>query len=64
MHFGSLFGPVTTAAPRRAFSATYMDAATRSLKTGDIFPILFGKGALDPATVAGKEAERVQVFHG
>jgi phytanoyl-CoA hydroxylase len=54
----------TTSAPRRAFSATYMDASTRSVRTGDAFPILFGKGALKPATVTGKEAARVQVFHG
>ena len=54
----------TTAAARRAFSTTYMAASTRSLQTGDTFPILFGKDALDPATVAGKEAARVQVFHG
>ena len=57
-------GVNTTAAPRRAFSATYMDATTRSLRTGDTFPVLFGEGALDPATVAGKEAARIQVFHG
>ena len=54
----------TTAAARRAFSTTYMAASTRSLQTGDTFPIIFGKDALDPATVAGKEAARVQVFHG
>ncbi len=54
----------TTLVPRRAFSATYVDAATRSVRTGDTFPVIFGKGALAPATVTGKEAERVQVFHG
>ncbi len=57
-------GVNTTSAPRRAFSATYMDARTRSLRTGQTFPILFGRGALDPATVAGKAADQVQVFHG
>ena len=41
-----------------------MDAATRSVLTGDTFPIVFGKDALDPATVAGKEARCVEVFHG
>ena len=54
----------TTIAPRRAFSCTYMDAATRSVITGDSFPILFGKNAMDPATVPGKSAERIEVFHG
>ena len=57
-------GVNSTTAPRRAFSSTYMDAATRSVLTGDTFPIVFGKDALDPATVAGKEAKRVEVFHG
>lgn len=57
-------GVNSTAAPRRAFSSTYMDAATRSVLTGDTFPIVFGKDALDPATVAGKETSRVEVFHG
>ena len=54
----------TTQTPRRAFSVTYMDAATHSLKTGRTFPIVFGEGALDPATVPHKEAELMDVFHG
>ena len=54
----------TTSAPRRAFSTTYMNAKTRSLRTGQTFPILFGEGALNPATVAGKPSDQVQVFHG
>ena len=53
-----------TQAPRRAFSVTYMDAATRSLKTGRTFPVIFGEGALDPATVTPKAAELMDVFHG
>jgi len=53
-----------TGAPRRALSVTYMDAATRSLKTGRTFPVVFGEGALDPATVPPKEAELMDVFHG
>ena len=54
----------STPSPRRAFSATYMDARTRSLKTGQTFPRLFGEGALDPVTVSGKASDQVQVFHG
>ncbi len=57
-------GVNTTGAPRRAFSTTYMDAATRSVLTGDTFPVVFGKNALDPATVSDKEASRIEVFHG
>jgi ectoine hydroxylase-related dioxygenase (phytanoyl-CoA dioxygenase family) len=57
-------GVNTTTAPRRAYSCTYMDAATRSILTGDTFPLLFGKQAMDPATVAAKSAERIEVFHG
>ncbi len=57
-------GANTTAAARRAFSCTYMDAAARTLDTGQRFPVLFGAGALDPATVAGKAAELVQTFYG
>jgi hypothetical protein len=41
-------GVNTTDNPRRAFSVAYMDAATRSVKTGDAFPIIFGKNALKP----------------
>lgn len=32
--------------PRRAFSVVYMDAATRRLKDGTGFPVVFGDGAL------------------
>jgi phytanoyl-CoA hydroxylase len=34
--------------PRRALSVAYMDAATRNAKSGDLFPIIFGKNALKP----------------
>ena len=57
-------GTNPTAAPRRAFSATYMSAATCTRDTGQSFPILFGPGALDPATVEGKAADLVQTFYG
>jgi len=49
---------------RRAFSATYMDAETRTNDTAQLFPILFGEGALDPATIDGKLPELVQTFYG
>jgi hypothetical protein len=49
---------------RRAFSVTYMDAATRTLDTGMSFPVVFGKEALDPETVAAKEADQIEVFYG
>ena len=35
-----------TGNPRRAFSIAYMDAATRAVKTGETFPVIFGEGAL------------------
>ena len=57
-------GTNTTTSPRRAFSATYMDVATRSVVTGDTFPIVFGEGALSPDTVTDKSAERIKFFHG
>lgn len=57
-------GTNPTAAARRAFSVTYMNAATRTRDTGQSFPVLFGAGALDPATVVGKQAELVQTFYG
>ena len=57
-------GPNPTPAARRAFSVTYMKAATRTLDTGQTFPVVFGDGALDPATVGGKAAELVQTFYG
>ncbi len=57
-------GVNTTTSPRRAFSATYMDVETRSVVTGDTFPIVFGEGALSPNTVTGKSAERIKFFHG
>ena len=34
---------------RRAFSVAYMDGATRSVRTGEGYPMIFGKGALVPA---------------
>ena len=57
-------GVNTTTSPRRAFSATYMDVATRSVVTGDTFPVVFGEDALSPDTVTGKSAERIKFFHG
>ncbi len=57
-------GVNTTSAPRQAFSVTYMDVGTRSVITGDTFPIVFGEGALSPDTVTGKAAERIKFFHG
>jgi len=32
--------------PRRAFSVAYMPAATTTVSTGERFPVIFGKGAL------------------
>ena len=43
-------GTNNTDIARRAFSACYMNAATRS-RNGDAFPILFGEGALQPELV-------------
>jgi hypothetical protein len=57
-------GTNPTSSPRRAFSVTYMDAETRTLDTGQTFPVVFGQGALEPASVAGKEAELVRTFYG
>ena len=57
-------GTNSTASARRAFSATYMDAETRTLDTGQTFPIVFGAQALAPATVQGKPAELVAKFYG
>ncbi len=37
---------------RRAFSVCYMPADTKVIKTDHTYPIVFGKGALDPDTVA------------
>jgi hypothetical protein len=41
-----------------------MDAATRTLDTGQTFPVVFGENALDPETVEGKAVELVQKFYG
>ena len=57
-------GTNPTDRPRRAFSVTYMEAGTRTLDTGMTFPVVFGPGALDPATVGGKRAELVGKFYG
>ena len=43
-------GVNTTDSPRRAFSVAYMDAATRNIKTGETFPVIFGKDALKVPT--------------
>jgi len=39
-------GVNTTDSPRRALSIAYMDAATKTIKTGETFPIIFGKNSL------------------
>ena len=39
-----------TGKPRRAFSVCYMDAATRSASE-EVFPVIFGEGALRPEAV-------------
>ena len=57
-------GTNSTAAPRRAFSVTYMDAETRTLDAGRTLPAVFGAQALDPTTVDGKAAELVETFYG
>ena len=57
-------GTNSTTTPRRAFSVTYMDAGTRTLDTGQTFPVVFGERALDPATVADKPAELIEKFYG
>ena len=57
-------GTNSTASARRAFSVTYMDAETRTLDTGQTFPVVFGEVALDPTTVQGKAAELVERFYG
>ena len=57
-------GTNPTDSPRRAFSATYMEADTRTLDTGLTFPVVFGPGALDPAAVGDKDPERVAKFYG
>jgi len=57
-------GTNTSAAARRAFSVTYMDAETRTLDTSQTFSVVFGENALDPESVDGKPAELVQKFYG
>ncbi|MBI4530828.1 MAG: phytanoyl-CoA dioxygenase family protein [Candidatus Latescibacteria bacterium] len=42
-------GVNTIERPRRAFSVCYMDAATRSTRNGQGFPVVFGHGALKAA---------------
>ena len=51
-------------ARRRAFSVTYMDAATRTLDSGMDFPVVFGTNALEPETVPGKAVDRIGKFYG
>lgn len=41
-------GVNTIERPRRAFSVVYMDGATRRVKDGAAFPMVFGEGALVP----------------
>ena len=38
-----------TGQSRRAFSVAYMDGAARSVRTGELYPMIFGAGALVPA---------------
>jgi ectoine hydroxylase-related dioxygenase (phytanoyl-CoA dioxygenase family) len=57
-------GTNPTSHRRRAFSVTYMTADTRARDTGMTFPVVFGQGALDPATVDGKAPELIQKFYG
>ena len=40
-------GVNSTDNPRRAFSVAYMDASTRNVKTGEPYPLIFGRGALN-----------------
>ena len=56
-----------TGNPRRAFSIAYMDAATRAVKTGKTFPVIFGAGALtggeliDSAQTEDVQTDGVQI---
>jgi len=55
-----------TGKPRRAISIAYMDAATRAVKTGETFPVIFGEGALtggDLIEGARTDAAPVENFH-
>jgi phytanoyl-CoA hydroxylase len=45
-------GVNSTTQPRRAFSAAYMDARSKNVKTGETFPIIFGRNALRPRSAA------------
>ena len=54
----------STQMSRRAFSVTYMSSETRTLDTGQTFPIVFGKNALDPTTIGDKATELIQKFYG
>ena len=57
-------GTNSTSVSRRAFSVTYMEAETRTLDTGQTFPVVFGENALEPNTVKGKADELVDKFYG
>ena len=57
-------GTNSTPVSRRAFSVTYMGAQTRTIDTGQTFPVVFGENALDPKTVNGKANELVEKFYG
>ena len=57
-------GENPTSDTRRAFSITYMDAAVRTLDTGQTFPVIFGRNALNPLTMGDKAEELVQKFYG
>jgi len=57
-------GTNSTSVSRRAFSVTYMEAETRTLDTGQTFPVVFGENALEPKTVKGKADELMDNFYG
>ena len=57
-------GTNSTSVSRRAFSVTYMEAETRTLDTGQTFPVVFGENAFEPKTVKGKADELVDKFYG
>ena len=41
-----------------------MEAQTRTIDTGQTFPVVFGENALEPKTVKGKADELVDKFYG
>ena len=45
-------GVNNTSRPRRAFSIAFMDGATKNVKTGETYPVIFGKDALRPRSAS------------